>query len=770
MNPQQKAAFRRKIYYVGAVLVLFTVSMFWRGILPVPLSTARASESRSGIQKAADRVNNATILNQARALDLRELEQGEPEVEGSLFRLAGMGSNGFLTTYLWYSWMDKQKRGDFHEMEALVKLMTWFQPHFITPWIFKAWNISYNVSVEMQGSGDMYHYIARGIDLLAEGERRNTHTYQGHKIGSPDMRWQIGFFYQNKFGVSDQVDVLRCLFELSLISPDERNPDDFIDKSTGEVKLPEFQRFCEKYPHLVRRLRGEDIEAANKSDDMTKKKVLEALKCPKPSDIIQFLRDNREILSRYTRARELAEPEKQFPILPPPFPEGEEEANGGSTTSTMGDDFTAFMAARAWYAYSLVPVPANQLDLNNEPLPSAAPRPATRTGRIRPDEYDPFLYRVPRSPMLIIFRHYPARTQTYQAEMEQKEGWFDNEGWRVDDPRDQPSKWWFRDPDPKSLRPLNLVLGKDHNWSLEHWQRASEMWQKHGREHGLIVSDARLHRYESDAQGNVTSLPMNPDDDDFSDVARRAKYEGRLALFFYPQNRMVSNFPFFLSSSEAEAQPETVAARKILWQAEQARKLGRSNAAQLYEDGLKKWKAVLVKNPNFHRPERSTHTEEETFTHDLAYLRLLIQHDEKLRTRTNEEAQVVASALQVAGAMLPFQPFQFEASLPYWSKGSSTFFGTAIMQAWTARDAVPEWKKESLEDMKWTIGEAEFAIFAGLITQEDGVNDERVGSPWIRTEARTSVLSTQGVLRKPNQQPQAPPTPLPVPSPQASKG
>ena len=39
----------------------------------------------------------------------------------------------------------------------------------------------------------MYFYIARGIELLAEGERRNQR--------SPDMRYQIAFYYQNKFGV-----------------------------------------------------------------------------------------------------------------------------------------------------------------------------------------------------------------------------------------------------------------------------------------------------------------------------------------------------------------------------------------------------------------------------------------------------------------------------------------------------------------------------------------------------------------------------------------
>ncbi|HEV3385068.1 MAG TPA: hypothetical protein VG097_09635, partial [Gemmata sp.] len=393
MNPLQQASFRRKIYYLGTILVLFTLSMFWRGILSIPMSsTARAAEGRTSAQRAADRLNNANILNQARALDLRELEQGEPELTGEFVRLALSGSRGVAVTWLWYSLIDQQKRNDFHKMEQTIRSVTWLQPHFITPWIFQSWNISYNVSVEMQGSGDMYHYIARGIDLLAEGERRNTHTYQDRKIGSPDMRYQIAFYYQNKFGVSDQVEVLRCLFQLSCISPDERNPKDFIDKQTGEINLPRFQEFCQKYPHLVRRLRGEDMEGA-KSDELTKKKVQEALKCPRPEDIIQFLKENEEVLSRYSHGKELAEAEKQFPALPPKFKDG--EAHPGSSTDIINDDFSAYLAARAWYMYSLEPVPPNILDTYDEPLPSGLPRPATQEGVVRSGEYDPFLFRIP---------------------------------------------------------------------------------------------------------------------------------------------------------------------------------------------------------------------------------------------------------------------------------------------------------------------------------------------------------------------------------------
>jgi hypothetical protein len=526
-----------------------------------------------------------------------------------------------------------------------------------------------------------------------------------------------------------------------------------IDKRTGAVDLVKFREFCEKYPHLVRRLRGEDLDFA-KSDEQTKKKVQEALKCPRPEDIVQFLRDNLVVPSRYARAHELADAEKQFPVLPPKFNEGDKEANPERETN---DDFTAYKAARAWYLYSLVPVPNNPLDINDEPLPSGAPQPASAGSVIKQGEYDPFLYRVPRQPMLIIFRQGAPRVQTAQAEMEQKEGWYDDEAWRVDDPQDQPQKWWFPDPDaPRGVqRPLNFTIGKKRSWSLEEWQSAAQMWREHGQKNGLILSPQRLRRYQEAAQGSMIGVPNEPTEMENADLALRAKYEAKMALFYYPQNRSVTNFPFFLASSEAESRPETVNARKILWQAEQARKLGRTTQAiNMYEKGLKLWKAVIAKDRNFHRPEKSDRTEEDTYTYELAYIRLLVQDDEGVRAKANEIAQQLSYLLQLGGRVLPFKPFTFEASAPAWAREATTFLGSVVAQTFAARNIVPDWKKDPLEDFKWFVAESKspFALLIGE-NPDDGVIDlERLGTPWVRPDIKNSVLTAQGVQRNPNAQ------------------
>ncbi len=432
MNPLQRASRNRKIAYFGAIAVLFTISMVWRGMIPVPLGTSPASAAQPFRWAEAH-----TVQNQAQRLEVWESDptEGEADISGSAARLALTGSRGVAVTVLWLSAIEKQKRNDFHEFEQRVGMVTKLQPNFITPWIFQSWNIAYNVSVEMHGSGDMYYYIVRGIQLLAEGERRNKR--------SPDMRYQIAFYYQNKFGVADQADVLRCLYDLSCIPPNQRDPDALMkptrdDPNVKELDVAAFRKFCTDHPHLVRRLRGDDTPNPDK-------KAKEKLRLAKVEDVIAFLRTNREVPTRYRgKGDDLKEPTDAttFPVLPPKFDTGSDEfaeAHPGSETATdfaPGTGyFSAFKSARAWYSYSLLLLPPPMKDDAGNTVPS----PTTRPGEFG---HDPSKHRVPRLPMMILFRQGAPRAQSFHAEMEQKEGWFDGEGWRIDEGTN-PALWWF---------------------------------------------------------------------------------------------------------------------------------------------------------------------------------------------------------------------------------------------------------------------------------------------------------------------------------------
>src|SRR6516225_9998871 len=222
-NPLLQKARQRKMIYFGAIVVLFTLSLIHREFY---------------------------IKAQATRLQLRETARGEVELTSSAVRLLMTGSRGVAVTMLWYTAMEKQKRNEWNELELVVKSITKLQPYFITPWLYQSWNISFNVAVECDRPRDKYYYISRGLELLAEGERRNSGTGDLGPAGDPDrivipgnpeLRQFMGFIYQLKIGNSDEHLTMRSLLEMSCIDPVERNPDRLKDPK-------ELAQFCQKYP------------------------------------------------------------------------------------------------------------------------------------------------------------------------------------------------------------------------------------------------------------------------------------------------------------------------------------------------------------------------------------------------------------------------------------------------------------------------------------------------------------------------------------------
>src|SRR5205807_1784303 len=142
-NPFQQMVQQRKLTYAILILFLFTGSLVHRKLV---------------IEPAAFR------------LQLREVARGEVELTSSAIRLSLTGSRGLAVTFLWSAAMAKQQKHDWNEVELLVGSITKLQPYFITPWIFQSWNLSFNVAVECDRPIDKYYYVARGLDLLAEGE------------------------------------------------------------------------------------------------------------------------------------------------------------------------------------------------------------------------------------------------------------------------------------------------------------------------------------------------------------------------------------------------------------------------------------------------------------------------------------------------------------------------------------------------------------------------------------------------------------------------
>ncbi|OWK40516.1 hypothetical protein [Fimbriiglobus ruber] len=753
-NPLQQAAIRRKGLYIGVILALFTLSIFWRGKLALPFAAA---------SNLPHKLSQYAILNQSEHLELRELDQGEPEIAGSVAKLSLLGSRGIVVTGLWWAAIEKQKRNEFHKFEVLVRLVTRLQPNFVSPWIFQSWNIAYNVSVENDKLGDMYFYIARGIELLAQGDRYNTkiarraadgQPVEGRKVGSPDIRYQIGFYYQNKFGVSDKVSTLRSLAQLSCVPPSERKV--IRDQNGNIVGLPlstdkgidreAFAKFCEKNPQLVRRLRNK-------------------LNCERPEDVVQFLADNERIPSLFKNGTdELADAESQFPVLPQRFREGPDEAYPGP----KDDTFDAFNAARAWFAYSQIVIPPaktdRQDDRGNEignPLPWASPK---------PNEYDQFLYRMPRAPALIIFRQQQPRAQSYLAERLMKEGWFDStSAWNPDE-RSETDKLWFpgRSGDTSLRTPANAKT---------EWARAFDLWNQHGKDHGLELTPERRRQIEDTAgvKGTPSGIPLEMSAEELE--ARgwsKEKFEALRALIYYEQNRAMTNFPFFLEQSRAEKDTVTVEARKTLWEADQARSNAQNiKAARLYVAALAKWREALTAYPQYHRigsNMAATRAEEETFENEIELFRLL-KEDAEVRARAEVAVEVfralVPSAGEVAKADLLQAIAQDEAVTRITAESVTQIYPNLPIDSADPKKVVVRRVEDVATATAAAFGPAvaEAArplIVRGVINSEFAWMKEFKYEPktrdvsgrldrsayWVSPEVRESVLNRLGLIRK----------------------
>ncbi len=549
----QQQSFIRKLVYFGLILVLFTVMTFAGRFAQI---VAQAKPF-----KGAESLPLLTVAGKARSLQLNESEQGEADLGGSTIRLALSGARGFAITFVWIMAIDKQKKHEWNQVDLLVNAITKLQPHFLTPWLFQSWNLSYNVSVESDLVADKYYYISRGIELLAQGERVNRghgmdENGQEYEVGNPDMRYWIGFYYQNKFGVSDEKNTLRSLLQLSCINPDKRQPQS-LRLSSGAVDLHAFSEFVKENPMLCRRLR-------------------DYLNCSQPEDVIDFLAENAKLFGRYEEGDHgwqlKSRPESQFPVLPV-TPATEALA---SPYREFAGNFDSYHCAWAWHLYAQEPLP-----------PVEYGRAAGPSGVLN---FNPLRYRLGRQPAPIIFRQGPPRAMSYVAERLQKEGWFDDGGWQVDE--FSQARPWFPGQ--------SVVVGNDRRYSSQvTWQAANEMWKEHGKKHGFLPSEAEQQNLISasklyrDTYGVKISFKGPELEPDKATPEMLASKDAADQLFNRGVNEGMTNFPHFYYESEAESDSRTIAARRLLFQADRLRlNANNARAIQAYEDAF----AILVGN------------------------------------------------------------------------------------------------------------------------------------------------------------------------------
>jgi hypothetical protein len=647
-NVYQQAAKRRKVGYLAAMLGLLVLSLVVRGTF-FRIGAASAEEI------SADRVRSLTLDGRAKVHELTELQQGDKELGGAAVQLLLTGSRGLAVCGLWLGAIDKQRQQEWSELDIAVDSITKLQPHFTAPWLFQSWNLTYNVSVEMDRLNDMYFYIARGISVLAEGEAVNRNN--------PDLRYNLGFYYQNKFGVSDRVTTLRCLYQLSCIPEEDRNPDLLLNPDKT-INLDRFEQFCRDHRELARRMKETRIQDG--SEDRAQPLATT------PAQVISFLRNNRKVPSRYKPGTHDLEKDrrlKQFPVLPDlhEYPDLDRELHYDAVFTDAEQD--AFMAARAWYA------------LGNKALPPPEPEPF-HDGTYNPD---PLKYRIPKRPATIIFRQGPPRAQSYIADRLTKEGWFDSQDpWVVDSLLDEDRSWI-----PKFGSDGKRVSVTIPAWpggsAQEAWQEAARRWQTHGVENGLRINPSRLLTYLSRAEEYCRrrpglrvfeqTPPLTPEEAE--DPHLQELYRAHRIMFSWAANRHMTNYETFEIEAEAMQSDDALLAKKKFRQADQAVREAAQygEALRLYDEGFAAWLRLL----NAHQSCRSQKGEapsvagqgcrdfrdldrpqEEAYELNVKYIKLAQDvHRTKLRSAT----QWVNDLVFHIGAATTGNPFQFACDL-----------------------------------------------------------------------------------------------------------
>ncbi len=575
-NPFQQKARQRKIVYLGLIVALFTVSLLHRKLV---------------------------VEREAEALQLREAARGEVELTSSFVRLSLTGSRGLATTLLWSTAIDRMMKHEWNELELIVNSISKVQPYFITPWIFQSWNLAFNVAVECDRPHDKYYYVSRGLQLLAEGERRNQGTYdtalpgQTRFPGNPEMRHYVGFFYQLKIGNSDEKTTMRSLLDLSAIDPLRRNPDRFwIVNERGQraVNLDELARLCQDHPRLVRRLR-------------------EGLGYDTPGQVVKFLEANRDVPSRFKLAivagqkeSELEEPRKQFPVLPPVTPRRDwPDAKAYQLTP---EAFDVFLVCRTWYQYAQEPLPPANPDTG---VPEAELRYAQAVERLRKEKN--IAFRNSKVMAEQIFRGYPSRAQAYIAENLESEGWFDEEGWLI-------QGWFDRGGTEEEMR-----VGTEARYhAAPAWDRAYRDYLQYGTVTGLYLSPADRADLKRKARAieklyKVAEFETVPSPSPQQRAQLGASYNAHVKLATNAQLRHMTNYDNLLYQSEGEADAETVLARKLTHQALRYNRKDQHEALPLYEKAWPLWVEVWMRYPRF---ARSGYVQDDIYEAMLRYLRL----------------------------------------------------------------------------------------------------------------------------------------------------
>jgi hypothetical protein len=148
---------------------------------------------------------------------LGQADLGAIDPASEAMRLATLGGRGFVVTMLWNKANEDKKTEDWTSFQATLEQLARLQPYFTKVWQYQAWNLSYNVSVEVDNVRDRFFYVKQGINYLKEGIN--------YLRDSPTLLDDLGWFTGNKVGRADEHEIYRRLFKADKDLTGDRPPE-----------------------------------------------------------------------------------------------------------------------------------------------------------------------------------------------------------------------------------------------------------------------------------------------------------------------------------------------------------------------------------------------------------------------------------------------------------------------------------------------------------------------------------------------------------------
>ena len=113
---------------------------------------------------------------------------GDGALEGDVVVSLLGGFRGIAAEVVWFRAERLQDTGRFVELAQLASLLTRLEPHTPEVWGYSAWNLAYNISVQMPSYEDRWRWVDAGLRLLRDdGLRLNPEDPTLHK----ELAWMF---------------------------------------------------------------------------------------------------------------------------------------------------------------------------------------------------------------------------------------------------------------------------------------------------------------------------------------------------------------------------------------------------------------------------------------------------------------------------------------------------------------------------------------------------------------------------------------------------